>query len=162
MLLRPSKRRCDNEMRRWLPVAGVVVTTIASWAGYSSIAEAATQVSSQSALVGARDYLNLLVGFIVIVLLMIILFRFLGKRVGVQQRGTINIVAAKQVAPNRSIQVVEVGQKLYLLGVGENIELLADVTDTYDQQNGDIVDASLGQALQSTLAELRSRSSKDG
>ncbi len=137
------------------------IAAVAGWAASMPTVLAATS-SSESTLTGTGAYVKLVVAFIVILLLMAIVFRFLGKRVGVQQRGVIQVIAAKQLAPNRSIQVVEVGERLYLIGVGENVELLADVTDSYGDTADELPRSSLGQALGSTLAELRRRSSEEG
>ncbi|GLG00573.1 hypothetical protein Alches_06120 [Alicyclobacillus hesperidum subsp. aegles] len=99
--------------------------------------------------------MKLIVAFIVVLLLLVLLFRFLGRRVGVVQRGSIDVLAARQLAPNRSVQVVEVGQKRYLLGVGENVQLLADVTDSYTAASEVGAPGSFGGTLQEVLAELR-------
>ena len=104
---------------------------------------------------GAGAYVKLIVAFIVVLLLLVLLFRFLGRRVGVVQRGSIDVLAARQLAPNRSVQVVEVGQKRYLLGVGENVQLLADVTDSYTAASEVGTPGSFGGTLQQVLAELR-------
>ncbi|GMA59018.1 hypothetical protein GCM10025858_35210 [Alicyclobacillus sacchari] len=99
--------------------------------------------------------MKLIIAFIVVLLLLVLLFRFLGRRVGVVQRGSIQVIAARQLAPNRSVQVVEVGKKLYLLGVGENVQLLADVTDSYTVASDAGAGGSFGTTLQQVLAELR-------
>jgi flagellar protein FliO/FliZ len=128
----------------------------------SDVVWGSAQAPLQTNLTGTGAYVELLVAFVVVLLLMGILFRFLGRRVGVQQRGSIQVVAAKQIAPNKSIQVISVGHHLYLVGVGENVELLADVTDTYDEVAMERATPSLGRALSSTLAELRRRNSEEG
>jgi len=55
--------------------------------------------------------------------------RFLARRTQVSSKGTIEIIAARQVAPNRSVQVIDVLGKRYLIGVGDQVSLLADLTD---------------------------------
>lgn len=108
-----------------------------------------------------RSIVNVLIALAVVVLLMFLLFRFLAKRTNVSQKGMIQVIAARQLAPNRSIQVVEVGDKRYLLGVGEDVQLLADVTDTYELAERNEERTSFGQALSSALADLRRKNPED-
>ncbi|WAH35393.1 flagellar biosynthetic protein FliO [Alicyclobacillus dauci] len=99
---------------------------------------------------------NLVIGLVVVILLIVLLVRFLAKRSNVQQKGTIQVLAARQLAPNRSIQIVEVGQKRLLVGVGEDVQLIADVTADYDVGSPETGERSpFGQALSSVLADLR-------
>ncbi|GMA61554.1 hypothetical protein GCM10025859_19940 [Alicyclobacillus fastidiosus] len=110
----------------------------------------------------AHAIINLVIALVVVVLLIVLLVRFLAKRANVQQRGAIQVIAARQLAPNRSVQVVEVGDKRYLIGVGEDVRLLAEVTDSYESFSPDADKASFGQALGNALAELRRNQHRDG
>ncbi len=74
---------------------------------------------------------NLFFALTIVIVLAILLIRFLAKRANIQQKGAISVLAARQLAPNRSVQVVEVQGKKYLLGIAENITLIAEVTDTF-------------------------------
>lgn len=108
---------------------------------------------------GVWAYIQLVVALAVILLLIALLFRVLGRRAGIAARGHIEVVAARQVAPNKSVQVVRVGGKLYLIGVGEDVRLLADVTDEYPRfQEGLAEDPDgFGAALRDALDRLRER-----
>lgn len=79
--------------------------------------------------------LNLFFALAVVVILAILLIRFLARRANVQQKGAISVLAARQLAPNKSIQVVEVGDKRYLLGVAEQVTLIADVSNTFGKDS---------------------------
>ncbi len=79
---------------------------------------------------------NLAFALVIVIILVIILIRFLAKRANVQQRGSISVLAARQLAPNRSVQVVEVRGRRYLLGVADEITLIADVTDSFNTDTG--------------------------
>lgn len=98
--------------------------------------------------------LELAFGLLVVGLLMLILFRFVAKRTNIQQRGTIQVIAARQLAPNKSVQVVEIGEKRYLLGVGEDVRLLAEVTESY-LINGSETEHAFSNFLSQALSEIR-------
>ncbi len=106
---------------------------------------------------GAWAYVQLVVALAVILLLIAFLFRVLGKRTGIAARGQIEVVAARQVAPNKSVQVVRVGSRLYLIGVGEDVRLLADVTDEYPRFQEELAEdpEGFGAALREALDRLR-------
>ncbi|WP_041695736.1 FliO/MopB family protein [Alicyclobacillus acidocaldarius] len=108
---------------------------------------------------GVWAYIQLVVALAVILLLIAFLFRVLGRRAGVSARGHIEVVAARQVAPNKSVQVVRVGAKLYLIGVGEDVRLLADVTDEYPHFQEALAEDPEGfaAALREALDRLRER-----
>ncbi|MFB5191441.1 FliO/MopB family protein [Alicyclobacillus fastidiosus] len=122
----------------------------------------ATSTSFATGTTAAHAIINLVIALVVVVLLIVLLVRFLAKRANVQQRGAIQVIAARQLAPNRSVQVVEVGDKRYLIGVGEDVRMLAEVTDSYESLSPDVDKASFGQALGSALAELRRNQHRDG
>lgn len=148
-----------NVLYRW-GVAGIACAGSLGLTLRLPVVHAASS-STPIVMTGTGAYVKLIVAFVAILLIMVILFRLLGKRVGVQQRGTVQVIAARQLAPNRSIQVVEVGQRRYLLGVGEDVQLLADVTDSYDVQMAESNHASFGQALTSAFADIRRNRPED-
>jgi len=88
---------------------------------------------SNSETLGGSPLLNLLNVILVlaaIIILIVLLIRFLGRRnqswTGVRSMRTLG---AMGLGPNKSMQVVEIGSSLYLIGVGENISLLDKITD---------------------------------
>lgn len=46
-----------------------------------------------------------------------------------QQNGTMQNLGGLSVGQNKSLQMVRIGDKLYLIGVGENVEMLQEITD---------------------------------
>lgn len=140
-------------MRRGIRGCVASLTACAIWIGIAPEISASTS-SVAPVGSGTRAYINLIVAFVVVLLLMVILFRLLGKRMNVQQKGTVHVIAARQLAPNRSVQVVEVGSRLYLIGVGEDVQLLADVTDSYDMLDDDVPPVPFSQMLQSAFHDL--------
>jgi len=102
--------------------------------------------------------LKLLLSLVLIVVLVVLLVRFLARRTQVEQRGGIRVLAARQVAPNKSVQVIDVEGRKYLLGVGDDVTLLADITADYPEADG-VVEAEpgFGALLASSLQSLRAR-----
>lgn len=46
-----------------------------------------------------------------------------------QQSKTLENLGGISLGQNKSIQVIRVGEKMYLIGVGDNVELLQEVSD---------------------------------
>ncbi|WCN39699.1 flagellar biosynthetic protein FliO [Aneurinibacillus uraniidurans] len=60
--------------------------------------------------------------------LIYILFRFLGKRTNLFfGRTAIRSLGGCSLGPQKSVQIIQVGSSLYLVGVGENINLLRHI-----------------------------------
>lgn len=88
-----------------------------------------------------------------IIALIILLVRFLGKRNRyLSQSHAIRTLGAIGLGPNKSLQVIELGGNIYLVGVGENISLVDKIS------NPDEV-ASLVQAFENEGMELAGLSS---
>ncbi|GGF80234.1 hypothetical protein GCM10010912_26620 [Paenibacillus albidus] len=76
------------------------------------------------------NLMNVIIVLAVIVVLIVLLIRFLGRRNQTLMSGrSIRTLGAMGLGPNKSLQVIELGSSLYLVGVGENISLLDKVTD---------------------------------
>lgn len=66
----------------------------------------------------------------IIVILIVLLIRFLGRRNQTLMSGqSIRTLGALGMGPNKSVQIIEIGGSLYLIGVGENISILDKITD---------------------------------
>ncbi len=66
----------------------------------------------------------------VIIGLIILLIRFLGsKNKSWFSNPTIRILGGVGLGPNKTLQVIEVGSSVYLIGVGENINLVDKISD---------------------------------
>lgn len=106
------------------------VATAAVWSAASPLVLASTATGPQF---GQGPSLGALAGpLIIVVLLAAAAFwvrRLTNRRIVGVAKGRIDVVAARQVAPHRSVQVIRVGGKNYLIGVGENIELLSELPD---------------------------------
>ncbi|MBQ4898950.1 flagellar biosynthetic protein FliO [Paenibacillus sp. Marseille-P2973] len=66
----------------------------------------------------------------IIIVLIILLIRFLGKKNSfLSQSRSIRTMGAVGLGPNKSLQVIEIGSSIYLVGVGENITLVDKISD---------------------------------
>ncbi|MBM7644367.1 flagellar protein FliO/FliZ [Scopulibacillus daqui] len=75
-------------------------------------------------------FLKLLGALAVVIALIYFLYKVLGKRTkAFQEYGAIKNIGGVSVGPNRSVQLVRVGSKILVIGVGENVQLLKEVTD---------------------------------
>ncbi|WP_019638067.1 flagellar biosynthetic protein FliO [Paenibacillus fonticola] len=66
----------------------------------------------------------------IIIVLIVLLIRFLGKRSRyLSQSRSIRTLAAIGLGPNKSLQVIEIGESVYVVGVGEDISLVDKIND---------------------------------
>lgn len=106
----------------------------------------------------ASSLINLFLSLAVIIVLVIFTIRYLARKTQVKQTGSIEVLAARQLAPNRFVEVIEVQGKRYLVGVGEQVTLLADVSDTFDvSANLTSESVSFGQSLSDAVQSIRDK-----
>ena len=92
----------------------------------------AAEMESPSAAVGfnAWDYIKMMLAFSVVIVLLFLVLRFLKKQTQqVQQNALMQNLGGVSVGQQKSIQLVKVGNKMMLIGVGDNVQLLREVTD---------------------------------
>ncbi|WP_346779403.1 flagellar biosynthetic protein FliO [Paenibacillus brevis] len=76
------------------------------------------------------NLISVIFALALIIALIVLVIKFLGKRNRIlTQGGAIRTLGAVGVGQNKSLQVVEIGDRIYLVGVGENITLLDKITD---------------------------------
>ncbi|MCF8564766.1 flagellar biosynthetic protein FliO [Alicyclobacillus tolerans] len=124
---------CRKFARIWLGVAGALWLFAGVWPTQVQAATTASQPLGNPIYAVMKLFLSL----IVIVVLAIVFIRFLARKTQVRQTGSIRVLAAQQIAPNRFVQVVDVAGKRYLLGVGTDVQLLADVTQEFSADFAD-------------------------
>lgn len=92
----------------------------------------------ESPLAGTNYYLQLvwvIVVLAVILALIVYLIRFLNKRNQQWFRnGTVRILGGVGLGPNKSLQIIEIGGNVYLLGVGDDIQLVDKISDLDEAQ----------------------------
>jgi flagellar protein FliO/FliZ len=115
----------------------VAARAILATAGFSGILALTTRVgdAATSQDIGFVNpwamWLRLFLALAVIIAIAVFTIRWLGQKTGVRQVGGIEVLAARQLAPGRFVEVIDVQGKRYLIGVGEQVTLLADVTDDF-------------------------------
>ncbi|MEN2766437.1 flagellar biosynthetic protein FliO [Ornithinibacillus xuwenensis] len=78
----------------------------------------------------AFDLIRMVFALLLILALIYLLLKFLNKRNKLfNQVKTLENLGGIAVGPSKSIQIVRVGSKLYMIGVGENVQLLEEITD---------------------------------
>lgn len=76
------------------------------------------------------DMLTVIVVLAIIIVLIIVLVRFLGRKNRLSSTNrSIQTMGAVGLGPNKSLQVIQIGGAMYLVGVGENINLVDKITD---------------------------------
>lgn len=79
------------------------------------------------------NLITVIVVLAIILVLIVLLVRFLGKKNRfLNQNHSMRILGAVGLGPNKSLQVIEIGNSIYLIGVGENISLVDKVSDPED------------------------------
>lgn len=92
----------------------------------------AAEMEPQSAAVGfnAWDYIKMMLAFVVVIILLLLVLKFIKKQTQqVQQSALMQNLGGVSVGQQKSIQLVKVGNKMLLLGVGDDVQLLREVTD---------------------------------
>jgi flagellar protein FliO/FliZ len=104
--------------------------------------------------------LQILIWLTVIIIMAVLLIRFLAHRTQVPQKGSIEVIAARQLAPNRSVQVIQIEHKKFLVGVADQITLLADVSDLFvtdAESNHSVPSQPFAPVLAEALKTIKSR-----
>lgn len=73
---------------------------------------------------------RLIVGLVLVLGLVYLVLKLLGKRNGFnQQTKVLRNIGGISVGANKSVQIIQVGNRFYLVGVGDNVELLQEIED---------------------------------
>ncbi|MGN7470221.1 flagellar biosynthetic protein FliO [Brevibacillus sp. SAFN-007a] len=99
---------------------------------------AAIPGSGTGSMIGYLVQVIFSLGFIAV--LIFFLLRFLGRRQVGQSQGPIKIISAAALGNGKTLQVVMIGESLYIVGVGENVQLLRRI------EPGEEVDLILSEA----------------
>jgi len=109
----------------------------------------------------------------IILLLIYFFFKFLSKRTGFQNRGIYQHLGSLSLGQNKSIQAIEIGKKIYILGVSQEINpikiiddeeeifLIKSSVEANSQQSNDILQSMLKTPIFKKIKELhKSRTKK--
>lgn len=74
--------------------------------------------------------LNMVAALLLVLALIYLIYRFVSRRqLPFRQAGGIRYVAGYPVGPQKSVQLLEIAGKIYVLGVAENVQLLRVIDD---------------------------------
>lgn len=98
-------------------------------------------------------FIKFIFSFVFVIVLIFFVVRFLSKRSGqLQANGPIIPLGAKVLGNNRSLQVVMIGQTIYILGVGDTITLIRSISQGEEYQH--LLESYENDAEVSTLPTL--------
>jgi flagellar protein FliO/FliZ len=93
-------------------------------------------VSEVSTGVSAMDYLKMIFALIFVIALIYFLLKFINQRSkSFQQTKLIHNLGGTTLGGNRSVQLVKVGERVLVLGVGEDIQLLKEIEDKGEKED---------------------------
>lgn len=78
------------------------------------------------------EFFKLFFSLAFILALIYLLFRFLAKKNGFIRSNVFQVLGGIPLGQNKSVQVVEIGGKIYILGVGQDIRLIQVIEDQED------------------------------
>lgn len=78
----------------------------------------------------AFDYIKMLLALVFVLGLLIFILKFINKRnVSYQANSLVRNVGGISVGSQKSIQVIQIGDSLYVIGVGEDVQLIKEIND---------------------------------
>jgi flagellar protein FliO/FliZ len=81
------------------------------------------------------DFLRMIFALIFVVALLYFILRFISKKTKAYQKANfIENLGGTNLGANRSIQLVKVGDRVLIVGVGENIQLLTEIEDVEERK----------------------------
>ncbi|MDQ0350633.1 flagellar protein FliO/FliZ [Alkalibacillus filiformis] len=106
------------------------------------------------------DFLRMIAALVLVLALIFVVLKFVQKRTRIyQQTQSLENVGGIALGNNKSAQVVRVGNEYYLLGVGDNVEMLTKVEDeaTIEQLSQSHEESSSNISFQSVLQNFQNR-----
>lgn len=95
----------------------------------------ADTVNSDSASVGMGlwEYIKVLLSLVFVIGILIFVLRFLNKRnQNYQQNSIIRNLGGHSVGAQKSVQLLHIGNQIYIVGVGEDVQLLQVISDSQE------------------------------
>jgi flagellar protein FliO/FliZ len=81
-------------------------------------------------------FIKFIVSFVLVIGLLIVVLRFLSKRgLVMQSNGPVLPLGGHVLGNNRSLQVVLIGQTIYIIGVGETVTLIRSISQGEEYQH---------------------------
>lgn len=76
------------------------------------------------------DFIRAVGATLFVIVLLLFLLKFINKKSRAYQNGSlIKNLGGTPLGSNKSIQIVKIGDRIYIVGVGENVQLLKEITE---------------------------------
>ncbi|NLY80675.1 MAG: flagellar protein [Lysinibacillus sp.] len=92
----------------------------------------AVENNNETAAVGltAWDYVKMLFALIFVLVLLVWVLKFINKKsLNFQQNNIVRNIGGLSLGSQKSVQILQIGHKLYIVGVGENVELIKEISE---------------------------------
>jgi len=92
--------------------------------------EDSTAVGETAVGLTAWDYIKMLIALIFVLVLLIWVLKFISKKSAhFQQNNIVRNLGGISLGSQKSVQILQIGDALYIVGVGENVELLKEINE---------------------------------
>lgn len=76
------------------------------------------------------DYVKTLFFLIVVLAILIYVLKFIGKKsASYQQNSIVKNLGGTSLGAQKSVQLIRIGDKIYVIGVGDDVQLIKEITD---------------------------------
>nr|WP_106784216.1 flagellar biosynthetic protein FliO [Lysinibacillus timonensis] len=106
---------------------------------------------------GAWDYIKMLLSLIFVLALLLFVLKFINKKSSnYQQNNNVRNLGGITLGSQKSVQLLQIGQSIYIVGVGENIQLIKELSnqDEIEQLINNFNDRQTFVATTPYIAEL--------
>ncbi|MEG0386297.1 MAG: flagellar biosynthetic protein FliO [Solibacillus sp.] len=88
---------------------------------------------SSSVSMGFWEYIKIVVALVFVLGLLLFVLKFLNKRnLSYQQNSVIRNIGGLSVGPQKSVQLVQISNRIYVLGIGDDINLIKEISAPED------------------------------
>lgn len=88
---------------------------------------------SSSVSMGFWEYIKIVIALVFVLGLLLFILKFLNKRnLSYQQNSVIRNIGGLSVGPQKSVQLVQISNRIYVLGIGEDIHLIKEISAPED------------------------------
>lgn len=88
------------------------------------------EVDNQNVGLGPGDYIKMLLSLLFVLGLLVFVLKFLNKKSSnYQQNNVVKNIGGISVGSQKSVQLLHIGNSLYIVGVGEDVQLLKEIQD---------------------------------
>ncbi|MFC7685407.1 flagellar biosynthetic protein FliO [Ureibacillus sp. GCM10028918] len=79
---------------------------------------------------GIWDYMKMLFSLVFVLALLLFVLKFLNKKsANYQQNSVVRNIGGISVGAQKSVQLLHIGDKLYIVGVGDDVQLIREIND---------------------------------